>query len=45
MTGGEIEFTPLPGKHPEDTQIRSFDYSTSEQDDLNAAFGSVWGKI
>ena len=45
MTGGEIEFTPLPGKHPEDTQIRSFDYSTSEQDDLNAAFGSVWKEI
>ena len=42
MTGGEIEFTPITGKHPDTPQVRSFDYSSSEQDDLNAAFNSDW---
>ena len=42
MTGGEIEFTPITGKRPDTPQVRSFDYSSSEQDDLNAAFNSDW---
>ena len=45
MTGGEIDFTPLPGKHSDNNQGRSFDYSNSEMEDLDAQFGSDWDNI
>ncbi|WP_233139445.1 terminase large subunit domain-containing protein [Aggregatibacter actinomycetemcomitans] len=45
MTGGEIDFTPLPGKHSDNNQGRSFDYANSEMDDLDAQFGSDWDNI
>ena len=45
MTGGEIEFTPITDKHPDTPQVRNFDYSSSEQDDLNAAFNSDWNNF
>ena len=45
MTGGEIEFTPITNKRPDTPQVRNFDYSSSEQDDLNAAFNSDWNNF
>ncbi|VEF40547.1 Mu-like prophage FluMu protein gp28 [Aggregatibacter aphrophilus ATCC 33389] len=45
MTGGEIEFTPLPAKHQSATGGRNFEYSNSEKEDLKAEFGSDWDNI
>lgn len=42
MTGGEIEFTALPERHPEPETQQGFLYSNAEAEDLQAAFGSDW---
>ncbi|WP_044469789.1 terminase large subunit domain-containing protein [Mannheimia massilioguelmaensis] len=46
MTGGEIEFTPLPEKHQSAVENgRDFFVNRAEMDDLNNEFGSDWAEM
>ncbi|ANF69904.1 hypothetical protein A6043_00305 [[Haemophilus] ducreyi] len=45
MVGGEIDFTPLPQKHPEQHTQGGFFYSSAGNDDLKNQFGSDWDEV
>ena len=46
MTGGEIEYTPLPAKHKSAVNAEpDFFHNSAEMDDLNNQFGSDWDNV